>query len=314
MSSIYRLSKDKLETSKSSDLSKRTRSGVSALGNLQKIVELQERDLIVYSIREELMAKVMEECYKNYIDKQSVKFMVHCGMKAIVQLVHMSSFNHDAGKPFFVGHPAYQPDQAAPPSAPDSWSARNVPIKEKTLPQIQPEPTSDIDLNVYASENSISEVVEEDTASKVVRDVIETLYESIGTKSTSVDDLEYVQSELRVSEIGIPSEDEDVELESTDSTFTRITQMMPEDLPRSIKSERSMIKSYNYDVSHSSLCPKIECYQDALKLSESNLSPLRSVMARNGVDVLGCGFGELSFGYIPIYEGDKGYLLGNDSG
>lgn len=96
-----------------------------------KVFEEEETCAIVYSVREDLMQNVMNECYKRYVDKQCVKFLVHCSYKALVRLIDLNFFVHNPNWPYYNGNPDWAEDYPPEPSPPDTWAAYNVPIEKK---------------------------------------------------------------------------------------------------------------------------------------------------------------------------------------
>lgn len=110
----------------------------SLLAQLHKVAEQEEREMIVYFVREELMKRVMDEIYRRYLERQSIKFTVDCAHKALVQTLKTEFLVHDKGRPFYVNHPAWVPDRQPEPSAPDSWAARNVKIRPTPRPEAAP--------------------------------------------------------------------------------------------------------------------------------------------------------------------------------
>ncbi|KAF5288437.1 hypothetical protein FQR65_LT02089 [Abscondita terminalis] len=107
MSTRPKLSKERSSSSKRSstgstssyDVSRRNKLPDWMFKEMQSVIKKQERDLIVYSVREELMSRVMNECYKRYIEQQTFKFMAQCSTRAFVELLNLSNFNHDPGNP-----------------------------------------------------------------------------------------------------------------------------------------------------------------------------------------------------------------------
>lgn len=100
----------------------------------QKIVEQEDEELVVFSIREELMQNVMDEIRAREIEKESIKYTVNCAHKALLQLLSIEFYVHDKGQPFYSGHPAWVADEEPTASPADSWAAANVPILRKPLP------------------------------------------------------------------------------------------------------------------------------------------------------------------------------------
>lgn len=103
------------------------------------------------------MKNVMEECYKKYLEKQSVKFLVHCTHKAWIKLIDLNFYVHNPVWPFFNGHKDWIVDVPPEPSPPDTWAAFNVPISE-----IKDDESNEISLSDHDSVNSIVSVPSHD--------------------------------------------------------------------------------------------------------------------------------------------------------
>lgn len=67
----------------------------SVIAHLQKVAEQEEKELFLYSLREELINRVMNVIYKRYLEKQCVKFTVDCAYKALVQILKIEFLIHD---------------------------------------------------------------------------------------------------------------------------------------------------------------------------------------------------------------------------
>lgn len=70
----------------------------SVIAQLQKVAEQEEKELLVYAVREELMRRVMDEIYKRYLEQQSIRFTVDCAHKALVQILKTEFYVHDKVK------------------------------------------------------------------------------------------------------------------------------------------------------------------------------------------------------------------------
>lgn len=96
-------------------------------GLLDILSEDEETYNNVLAIREELMDKVMEKCYKSYLKKQTVKFLVQCAYDALVKFLSFNFYYHpdipDMNRPEWV------PDQPIEPSPKDTWACNAVPIR-----------------------------------------------------------------------------------------------------------------------------------------------------------------------------------------
>lgn len=77
------------------------------------------------------MKKVLDECYKTYLEKQCVKFLVHCSYKAWIKLIDLNFYVHNPSWPYFKNHPDWAEDVPPEPSCPDTWAAYNVPFSEQ---------------------------------------------------------------------------------------------------------------------------------------------------------------------------------------
>lgn len=96
------------------------------LTSRQKLQEEEERDLIIYSIRNEIIDIALQKCYENYLQNQSIKFVAHCAHKALVKLLELEFYYHDQGRPYYFGHPDWMPDLPLEPSPSDSYCAKPV--------------------------------------------------------------------------------------------------------------------------------------------------------------------------------------------
>lgn len=74
----------------------------------------------------------MAEIEQRRIEKESVKYIVDCARKSLLQLLNMEFYVHDKGQPFYSGHPAWMPDEEPKPSPGDSWAVCQVPIRRKS--------------------------------------------------------------------------------------------------------------------------------------------------------------------------------------
>lgn len=84
--------------------------------------------MIIYSVREEIIERALDTCYEKYIEKQRIKFVVYCAHMALQRIINLNFFMHDPGKPYYVGHPDWEPDPTPVPSAPDTWASAPVRI------------------------------------------------------------------------------------------------------------------------------------------------------------------------------------------
>lgn len=94
---------------------------------LNKAYQNEETDNFILSIREELMQKVMDECCKIYLKKQTIKFVVQCVYDALVKYISFNFYYHpecpDTTQSIWI------PDKPVEPSPKDTWAFGGVPVR-----------------------------------------------------------------------------------------------------------------------------------------------------------------------------------------
>lgn len=94
---------------------------------LNRAYQNEETDNFILSIREELMQRVMDECYKIYIKKQTIKFVVQCAYDALVKYISFNFYYHphcpDTTQSIWI------PDEPVEPSPKDTWAFGAVPVR-----------------------------------------------------------------------------------------------------------------------------------------------------------------------------------------
>ncbi|CAG9761328.1 unnamed protein product [Ceutorhynchus assimilis] len=96
---------------------------------LQRIHKDEEDYMIVLSIRDELMENVFEECFKNYLKNQGVKFIVQCAYDAMIKYLSFEFYYHPEVPD--VNQSLWIPDEPIESSPKDSWAAEAVPLQPK---------------------------------------------------------------------------------------------------------------------------------------------------------------------------------------
>lgn len=98
---------------------------------LNKAYQNEETDNFILSIREELMERVMDECYKIYIKKQTIKFVVQCAYDALVKFISFNFYYHpecpDTTQSIWI------PDEPIEPSPKDTWAFGAVPVRPASI-------------------------------------------------------------------------------------------------------------------------------------------------------------------------------------
>ncbi|KAL1497783.1 hypothetical protein ABEB36_008681 [Hypothenemus hampei] len=93
---------------------------------LSQILQEQDDTNVVLSVREELMDRVMEECYKSYLKKQTVRFVVQCAYDALVKYLSFNFYYHPEAPD--VSQAVWIPDPPIKPSPKDTWAYNAVAI------------------------------------------------------------------------------------------------------------------------------------------------------------------------------------------
>ncbi|XP_022916288.1 uncharacterized protein [Onthophagus taurus] len=112
----------------------------------------------IYSIRDELINSVLDECMKREFEKLSIKYIVNCAYEAIKRIIELEFNMHDFGKEDFQNDPVWKPDQPPICSPPDTWAASNVPVvtTEVEEPSLEKLPTMDTTQPRVYSESFVS--------------------------------------------------------------------------------------------------------------------------------------------------------------
>ncbi|KAH1017482.1 uncharacterized protein LOC109535131 [Dendroctonus ponderosae] len=104
-------------------------------GVLDILKEDEETYSNVLAIREELMDRVMEECFKSYLKKQTVKFVVQCAYDALVKFLSFNFYHHPEIPD--ITRPEWVPDQPIEPSPKDTWACDAVPIRPTGFKEVK---------------------------------------------------------------------------------------------------------------------------------------------------------------------------------
>lgn len=97
--------------------------------NLSQVYNEEENENVPYSIREEILEKVMCEIDIIYSKQKVVQFVVNCAYSAIINLISTFFYYHSSPPDVDRNWVSDIPNQ---PSEPDSWAARNVPVRCRT--------------------------------------------------------------------------------------------------------------------------------------------------------------------------------------
>lgn len=100
-----------------------------------ELFQVQERDAAVLEIREEILAKVMEECDKVFIKRKMTDFLVDCAHEAWKKIIALEFFYHDPIPPC-KDNPCCTKDEDSQPCPPDNYAVKNVPIKPLLVEEV----------------------------------------------------------------------------------------------------------------------------------------------------------------------------------
>nr|CAH7747870.1 unnamed protein product [Callosobruchus chinensis] len=122
--------------------------------NLNQIILDEAEDNFIYQIREDLIENVMKEIDAIEAKGRLMKFVADCAYEALVKLLSIEFYHHNATVDPTVG--AWMPDEPLAPSIPDTWAANNIPIILKykaeqpveNKPEDEPEPVCTCTISV----------------------------------------------------------------------------------------------------------------------------------------------------------------------
>ncbi|XP_043919934.1 uncharacterized protein C2orf81 homolog [Protopterus annectens] len=88
----------------------------------------EEGEEIIAELMDDLMTKVMDECYKVYLVRQLIPFTIAEARDALVQIIEWRFLVHDDGDTDISGHAIWQQDEEPQPCITDSWAQGSVPV------------------------------------------------------------------------------------------------------------------------------------------------------------------------------------------
>ncbi|EFA08257.1 uncharacterized protein LOC103313897 [Tribolium castaneum] len=140
------MSSRKLWEKKSSRSSVKSRSRSSSLNkNLRSISEIEENgETIVRGIMHEILENSLETIQKRYMERQTIKFVVHCAHQALTKALKMHFYQHND---YIRSADFWGSEKRIEPSFPDSWAINEIPATKNiaeeeelnTLKRIQSE-------------------------------------------------------------------------------------------------------------------------------------------------------------------------------
>lgn len=119
----------------------------------EEIYNEEDADSVVYSIREEIIEKVMKQIDLLYFKEQLVNFLVDCSQDALKKLISIQFYHHNEPANLKKNWACEVP---LPPCEPDTWTSKRVPLvsdkssvvsletKDSTSTEEFPECTCDI--------------------------------------------------------------------------------------------------------------------------------------------------------------------------
>nr|CAD7414207.1 unnamed protein product [Timema poppensis] len=96
-----------------------------------EILDDEERDNTIFSIRDEIVVNSLEISYNNYLAKQSVVFTVHCSYLALLKVIKWNFLACEPGEANVTDSLVWKSDASPPTSIRDSWAGLSVPLVAK---------------------------------------------------------------------------------------------------------------------------------------------------------------------------------------
>ncbi|XP_044272568.1 uncharacterized protein LOC123016313 [Tribolium madens] len=122
------MSTRKLWEKKSSRSSVKSRSRSNSLNkNLsRKISEIEENgETVAQGIMHEILETSLETIEKRYLERQTIKFVVHCAHQALTKALKMHFYQHND---YIRNAEFWGSEKRLEPSFPDSWAINQVPV------------------------------------------------------------------------------------------------------------------------------------------------------------------------------------------
>ncbi|GLV34899.1 hypothetical protein CBL_09379 [Carabus blaptoides fortunei] len=173
----------------------------------KEVMDQQEFYLMMLEIREELLSRVLDECYKKYIEKESIKYIVDCAYLSWKQIVDINFYVHDRLTDFYGNNSLWIPDEELEPCIADSWAKGNISVKPCSLANLDTQKAKTVisDYQIiesfdYPTENkfniqdesksdNVSEICESDSCIKPIIEVDKSVhFTSFVSNNEIVDD------------------------------------------------------------------------------------------------------------------------------
>ncbi|KAJ6658608.1 hypothetical protein lerEdw1_019996 [Lerista edwardsae] len=97
-------------------------------GDWLSLLTVEEAEDVVGDILAGLLDQVLEDCYKVYLTRQCVPYVISQAREAMLQIIEWRFLVRDEGESSVPVDPTWQEDEEPAPSITDSWAQGSVPV------------------------------------------------------------------------------------------------------------------------------------------------------------------------------------------
>ncbi|XP_044284360.1 LOW QUALITY PROTEIN: uncharacterized protein C2orf81 homolog [Varanus komodoensis] len=97
-------------------------------GDWLSLLSCEEAEDVVGDLLAWLLDQVLDECYKVYLARQCIPYVINQAREAMLQIVEWRSLVRDDGEADVPGEPTWQEDEEPAVSITDSWAQGSVPV------------------------------------------------------------------------------------------------------------------------------------------------------------------------------------------
>nr|XP_016853266.1 PREDICTED: uncharacterized protein C2orf81 homolog isoform X1 [Anolis carolinensis] len=147
-------------------------------GDWVSMLSYEEAEDSVADLLAVMLDQVMEECYKVYLDRQCIPYVINQAREAMIQIIEWRFLVRDEGEVDVPTDPTWQEDEEPVPGITDCWAQGSVPVVQTTpaplesevplaillekTPAVEVEALPDRDMAVGVAPGLLSSLLKED--------------------------------------------------------------------------------------------------------------------------------------------------------
>uniref|UniRef100_A0A1B6C0D2 Uncharacterized protein n=1 Tax=Clastoptera arizonana TaxID=38151 RepID=A0A1B6C0D2_9HEMI len=171
----------------------------------KKIEEEEETHMIILEIQNDVLNKVFDIVYENYLEKKVNKFIVECSYKAWAHLISMYFIRKDPGEPKGLNVDTWKGDEEPSTSESYAWASNVIPVVNKPCDKHNPlysfSHYEDTDSTTERSSSSISTELTQESKEKSQPSTINTSMKPIKKQLKSVRNLGTLKLKPQIPQI-----------------------------------------------------------------------------------------------------------------